>query len=94
MGILNQFMKETNHSSIIQICDATFSFNSSLMVHIESFQEEKKCDICDAAFSHNWHLNRHIIQSVYEGRTPFKCNDCGVPFSQKGNLNQHIANFI
>ena len=63
------------------------------MVHIESFQEEKKCDICDAAFSHNWHLNRHI-QSVYEGRTPFKCNDCGVPFSQKGNLNQHIANFI
>ena len=35
------------------------------------------------------HLIEHI-ESVYEGKEPFKCNDCHVGFSLKGYLNRHI----
>ena len=34
-----------------------------------------------AAFSPRSNLNRHI-ESVHEGKKPFKCNDCGAAFSQ------------
>ena len=37
--------------------------------------------MCDTAFSEKSKLNGHI-ESVHEGKKPFKCNDCGTAFSQ------------
>ena len=40
-------------------------------------------------FQKKEHQNMHI-ESIHEGKKPFKCNECGKAFSCKGNLNGHI----
>ena len=35
-------------------------------------------------------MKRHI-ESVHEGKKPFKCETCEYTYSQKSHLNQHVA---
>ena len=47
-----------------------------------------KCNICDANFSQKGSLNKHI-ESVHEGKKPYKYTVCDSNFSTKQNLNRH-----
>ena len=55
-------MMEKRPSSVLNICDASFSQKGNLNVHIASVHEEMKpfkCKICDASFSHKATLLSH-----------------------------------
>ena len=47
------------------------------------------CPICGKHFFNQQGKTIHI-QTIHEGKKPFKCDTCGVNFSQKGHLNEHI----
>ena len=40
-------------------------------------------------FSQKANLTKHV-ESVHEGRKPFKCSNCDGSFTEKGSLNRHI----
>ena len=51
---------------------------------------EQECNDCGRAFSEKSKLNGHI-ESVHEGKKPFKCNECDTAFSEKSKLNGHLV---
>ena len=48
---------------------------------------EKECSLCNRKFTSK--LKQHI-QSVHEGKKPYKCSLCDYTSAQKGNLQRHI----
>ena len=59
------------------------------LFHATDHEEERnplKCNICDRDKAQ---VNRHI-ESVHNGKKPYKCSICTSSFSQKGGLNTHI----
>ena len=68
-------------------------------IHQENVDESKtqsvqiddsnSCFICKKTFLKKSALTVHI-ETVHDGKKPFKCSLCVSEFSQKGNLNTHI----
>ena len=59
----------------------------------EMIENESKdtllCPICGKHFCNQRSKQRHI-QTIHEGKKPYRCDPCRVNFSQKGHLNEHI----
>ena len=51
--------------------------------------KSKVCKICNATYTRPVNLKRHI-ESVHEGKKPFKCSECDSSFTQSGHLKKHI----
>ena len=47
------------------------------------------CEICCKTFSGMQSMKSHV-ESIHEGKKPFKCNICDASFSQKRILKEHV----
>ena len=47
------------------------------------------CTLCSKTFSRTDSLKAHM-ESVHEGKGPFKCTKCELRFTMKGNMKRHI----
>ena len=50
------------------------------------------CEICCKTFSGMQSMKSHV-ESIHEGKKPFKCNICEKGFTKKVTLNGHIESF-
>ena len=72
-------------------CGVTFWRNSNLRKHVKDTHAEKNfgCASCSYKTVHERSLKYHI-ESVHEGKEPYKCNICNKGFSGEKNLKNHI----
>ena len=67
----------------------------NLNLHIRTVHEgmgkKHPCTICSYRFSSSASLRRHV-ESVHEGKKPFRCDICDAKFALKSTLDSHIRN--
>ncbi|XP_062588771.1 zinc finger protein 665-like [Saccostrea cucullata] len=73
-----------------QQCDATFSFNHSLRLHIlkHSGARPFKCKECNKTYLTSNHLKMHV-EGVHGGKKNYTCKICGKCFSYTTSLKVH-----
>ena len=62
-------------------------------IHLKKEKHKNKntfCTKCNKTFTVAKSLQRHI-ESVHEGKRPFKCDHCELRFSEKRNVKKHIS---
>lgn len=83
-----------------EICDETFSQQSSLQLHVKKVHENKdernfKCTLCDYSFLQSSDLTTHMFIHIDDG--PFECPDCADLFEDLKMYQEHMRvheNFI
>ena len=79
-------------------CQELFSSKRSMKEHKNNIHlkmetntnENTFCTKCKKTFTVARSLQRHI-ESVHEGKRPFKCDHCELIFSEKGNVKKHVS---
>lgn len=86
------YMKTHTGEKLFQyeICQSTFSQNSSLIKHIRTYTREKtfQCDECQSIFSRNSDLIKQI--RIHFSEKPFHCDICEIAFTQKSHVSIHM----
>ena len=91
--MLQQFMKERNHSNVIFVIHTNIVRKDTLNSHVTTVHVGKKqfkCDICKTDFGRKYTLNNHI-EAIHEGKKQFKCEICDTRFTSKHVMKGHIA---
>ena len=75
-----------------QICQKTFSLQSSLKAHMKLHQTRKnfQCQMCEKVFLKKKNLGTHVT-SVHNDENEFPCQECGQSFGSKNVLKQHMV---
>ena len=76
------------------LCDeGKYNQRRNLNLHIqrvhEGIENKYACTICSYKFDSNARLKKHI-ETVHEGKKPFRCDICDTKFAEKSTLNCHI----
>ena len=77
---------DTIKDKFVAIENASLIRKTNLNKHISG----EKFFICDSPFSKKLDVNRHL-DSVHEGKRPYKCSFCNISFGIKQNLTRHIT---
>lgn len=80
-------LEENDSSLICKVCNATFSSEEGLSIHMErNFETGYYCCACKKIFSGTVKLEIHY--RTHTGEQPYACGICGKRFSVDGNLKK------